>query len=70
MREFVYLALRTSDGIDPEEFKQRFNLPFAQVFSAELDQIKKYLVSPSTSGHYRFNVKGWLLYDHLITHFL
>jgi len=70
MREFVYLALRTSDGIDPEEFKQRFNLHFQQVFSAELDQIEKYLISPSTTDRYRFNINGWLLYDHLISHFL
>ncbi len=70
MREFVYLALRTRDGIDMERFKQRFNLPFQQTFSGELDKINKYLISPSTSGHYRFNINGWLLYDHLISHFL
>ena len=70
MKEFAYLALRTSNGIDPEEFKQRFKLPFQQVFAGELDKIKKHLLSPSTSGHYRFNVKGWLLYDHLISYFL
>ena len=70
MKEFVYLALRTSSGIDLEEFEQRFKLPFRQVFARELDQIENHLLSPSTSGHYRLNVKGWLLYDHLISHFL
>ena len=68
LKEFVYLALRTSDGIDPLEFERRFNLPFRQHFSRELAQIKEYLIS--SSGCYHLNVKGWLLYDHLISHFL
>lgn len=70
MKEFVYLALRTSDGIDPVKFEKRFNLSFRQVFSSELDEIAQYLISSPTSDRYSFNVKGWLLYDHLISHFL
>ena len=47
MKEFAYLALRTSNGIDPEEFKQRFKLPFQQVFAGELDKIEKSPAIPS-----------------------
>ncbi len=70
MKEYVYLALRTSDGIELEEFEQKFNLPFQQVFPEAFAKTKSYLYSPVTSGHYKFNLNGWLLYDHLISHFL
>ncbi len=70
MKEYVYLALRTSNGIELEEFEQKFNLPFQQVFPEAFAKTQSYLYSPATSGHYRFNLNGWLLYDHLISHFL
>jgi len=70
MREFAYLALRTRDGIDLQEFEERFNLSLQQVFPEALDKIQNYLDSPLTSGRCRFNLNGWLIYDHLISHFL
>ena len=70
MKEFVYLALRTSDGVDLQEFEQKFNLPLQQVFPDALDKTRNYLDLPLTSGYCRFNLNGWLLYDHLISHFL
>ncbi len=69
MREAVYLALRTSDGINLKEFEQRYQLPFQQVFAGELSKIEENFTT-SASKQYRFNVKGWLLYDHLISYFL
>ena len=70
MKEYVYLALRTSDGIDLEEFKQKFGCSLQQVFPAAIDKISPYLDSPVNSDHYSFNQNGWLIYDHLISHFL
>ncbi|MDA3902382.1 MAG: radical SAM family heme chaperone HemW [Desulfuromusa sp.] len=68
MREFVYLALRTSGGADLHEFKRRFERPMEEVFSVALKNTGKYL--HSNNDHYSFEQTGWLLYDHLISHFL
>ncbi len=70
MKEFVYLALRTSDGINLGEFRQKFNCTLAQVFPAAIDRIRPFLDSPANSDHHSFNQNGWLIYDHLISHFL
>ena len=36
MREYPFLKLRTSKGIDTAEFKQRFGRDFEEVYSEEL----------------------------------
>ena len=36
MREYPFLKLRTSKGIDTAEFKQRFDRDFEEVYSEEL----------------------------------
>ena len=42
MREYPFLKLRTSKGIDTEEFRQRFGKNFAEVYKDELkDNIEK-----------------------------
>lgn len=70
MKEFVYLALRTSDGINREKFKQKFGCLPQQVFPTAIEKISAYLDSPANSNHYSFTQHGWLIYDHLISHFL
>ena len=70
MKEYVYLGLRTANGVDLNKFEQKFNLPMRQVFPSALDKIADYLCLHSGSERYSFNLKGWLLYDHLISHFL
>ncbi|MDX2493991.1 MAG: radical SAM family heme chaperone HemW [Desulfuromusa sp.] len=70
MKEYVYLALRTSDGIEQEEFEQKFNLPLQQAFPEALNKATDYLHPSLTTGRYSCNLNGWLLYDHLISHFL
>ncbi len=68
MREYVYLGLRTCDGIDRHEFKQKFNTHFEQAFPEALEKISRYIHTNSTNRY--FTADGWLLYDHLISHFL
>ena len=68
MNEFVYLALRTSTGIDLEEFQQKFGLRFEQVFSHAIDKVRKYLRFNNDRCH--LNADGWIIYDHLICNFL
>ncbi|MEA3363139.1 MAG: radical SAM family heme chaperone HemW [Thermodesulfobacteriota bacterium] len=70
MKEYVYLALRTSDGIDGADFEQKFNLPLQQAFPEALNKATDYLHSSLATGRYSFNLNGWLIYDHLISHFL
>lgn len=68
MSEFVYLALRTSGGIDRREFKRRFGRAVEDVFTVALKNTDKYL--HLNNDNCIFELNGWLLYDHLISHFL
>ena len=68
MREYVYLALRTSTGVNLQEFQQKFGVPFALIFPTAIDKVKKYLQFNKDTCH--FNAAGWLIYDHLISNFL
>ena len=70
MKEYVYLALRTSNGVTLRAFDQQFNGDFPQVFSSALNKTSNYLISHSNPDRYSLNLEGWLLYDHLISHFL
>lgn len=70
MREYVYLALRTRRGLDPRLFATRFRGEFQVEFAAELKRIERYIEIDAKSGCYRFNLSGWLIYDHLISYFL
>ena len=68
MKEYVYLALRTADGLVQDEFEQRFSCLPEQVFSAAFNSCRPYLCN--RDGNLRFDLSGWLIYDHLISHFL
>ena len=70
MKEYVYLALRTSDGVTLDKFEQQFNLQLTQVFSSALNKTDSDLLFHLNPDRYSFSLKGWLLYDHLISHFL
>ena len=68
MSEYCYLRLRTSDGLDIKEFNQIFNADVRQVFGQALRRCQKYLLADPKK--IRFNLDGWLIYDHLISEFL
>lgn len=70
MKECIYLALRTSNGINLQDFAQRFDSPLEQVFSLALNKTGKYLYLHTNPERYSFNLNGWLLYDHLVSYFL
>ncbi|MCK4503249.1 MAG: hypothetical protein KAU22_09440, partial [Desulfuromonadales bacterium] len=70
MKEFIYLGLRTGNGINLQEFEQKFNISLQEVFSLALNKTSKYLHLHSTPDRYSFNLNGWLLYDLLISYFL
>ncbi|WP_321393912.1 radical SAM family heme chaperone HemW [uncultured Desulfuromusa sp.] len=68
MKEYVYLALRTSNGVNLQEFHGRFGVDFHQVFAEAIHKMKRYL--RSSNDHCCLDIEGWLIYDHLISHFL
>jgi len=68
MRETVYLALRTHDGINETDFLQRFGLSLEAAFPEAVRQNFQWLTQHN--GNWSFTVPGWLLFDRLIMPFL
>ncbi|PLY06897.1 MAG: coproporphyrinogen III oxidase [Desulfuromonas sp.] len=68
MAEYLYLSLRTADGLDLERFAERFGCRAEQVFATAREKATPYL--QINAEHWFFTPEGWLLYDHLISHFL
>ena len=70
MKEIVYLALRTKEGLNPRMFSKFFGQSFTETFAEALNKTERYLEVDGVTGCYRFKLSGWLIYDHLISHFL
>ncbi len=68
MKEFIYLALRTSDGFDLHAFEQQFHQHPQKAFTEAFNKTGNYL--RLADGRCYFDLNGWLLYDHLISYFL
>ena len=68
MKEFIYLALRTADGLSIAEFQRRFGQRPEETFAREYRKLERYLHRSAERWH--FDPEGWLIYDHLISHFL
>ncbi|MEA3464729.1 MAG: radical SAM family heme chaperone HemW [Thermodesulfobacteriota bacterium] len=68
MAEFVYLALRCSSGIDEQRFETTFVQSFAEQFTRAISRCSPHL--SLSNQRWRFDVEGWLLYNHLIENFM
>ncbi len=68
MAETLYLGLRTAAGIDESAFAAHFGAGVAQAFPAAVRRCGERL--SLVAGRWRFDLEGWLLYDHLISAFL
>ncbi|MFA5515631.1 MAG: radical SAM family heme chaperone HemW [Desulfuromonadales bacterium] len=68
MAETLYLGLRTAAGVDEAAFRRRFGGGVAESFPAAVRHAGQHL--QLTAGAWRFDLSGWLLYDHLISPFL
>lgn len=68
MSETVYLALRTSLGIEDKLFVSRYGKELSEVFPAAVKQLGAYL--HHIDGRWQLTLEGWLLYDRLIQEFL
>jgi oxygen-independent coproporphyrinogen-3 oxidase len=67
MIETVYLALRTSAGVDLADFEQRFGEPLPLAFPRAFAQLQESL--ECTRGRIVLPPEHWLIYDHLIASF-
>jgi oxygen-independent coproporphyrinogen-3 oxidase len=68
MSEWVYLRLRTANGVDEDEFRVCFEAEFAEVYAPAIQACGRALVH--ASGRWYFPVREWLLYNHLVQQFL
>ena len=68
MAETAYLGLRTGKGIDEQQFYTEYHHHFATVFATAIDNCGSHL--QHNNGHWRLTPESWLIYDHLISHFL
>lgn len=68
MREYVYLALRTADGVDEAEFSRRFGIAFEEFFSGPLQTLSGQM--GHEAGRWFLPWKSWLVYDRLVAQFL
>jgi oxygen-independent coproporphyrinogen-3 oxidase len=68
MAETLYLGLRTAGGVEEAAFCARFGTGVAEAFPEGVRRAGERLAL--RDGRWRFDLDGWLLYDHLITPFL
>jgi oxygen-independent coproporphyrinogen-3 oxidase len=68
MSEWVYLRLRTANGVDEDEFRVCFEAEFAEVYAPAIQACGRAL--KHASGRWYFPVREWLLYNHLVQQFL
>lgn len=68
MAETLYLGLRTRTGVSDADFSTRFGTTVAEAFPDAIQRCGSAL--HHEEDHWRFDLSGWLIYDHLIAHFL
>lgn len=68
MKETLYLALRTCDGLDLQDFSRRFGCRAEEVFAPALKTLQPCLLS--APGRIALKPEKWLIYDHLVSTFL
>jgi oxygen-independent coproporphyrinogen-3 oxidase len=69
MAETLYLGLRTADGVGEAEFRDRFDCGIVEAFPEAVRRASPHLAL-GEDGRWRFDLDGWLLFNHLITPFL
>jgi oxygen-independent coproporphyrinogen-3 oxidase len=68
MSETLYLGLRTAEGVSQAAFAARFGQGVGEAFPEAVRKAGKRLFQ--REGRWRFDLEGWLLFDHLIVPFL
>jgi oxygen-independent coproporphyrinogen-3 oxidase len=68
MAEWVYLRLRTAEGVDDMEFQSQFGCEFKRVYAAAIHSCGQAL--RLAAGRWSFSPEAWLLYNHHVKNFL
>jgi oxygen-independent coproporphyrinogen-3 oxidase len=68
LRETIYLALRTRNGISDSELQQRFGCTLQEAFPEAVAASAPWLAH--NNGRWTLTPSGWLLFDRLILPFL
>lgn len=70
LTENLFLGLRTIDGVDPEQFQQRFNLDFDQAFGEVLKEFCDDSLMVQRMGRYALSPKGMLFHESIVSRLL
>ncbi len=72
MAEYCFMALRTSDGIDLKDFKQKFRIEFDEAYPDLQEKWNRagYTNSQTHKPTISLNLKGWLISDDLFQEFV
>lgn len=68
MAETLYLGLRCREGVADDEFRRQFGMGVAEAFPEAVRRCGERLTFDR--GRWRFDLQGWLLFDHFICFFL
>ncbi|MDH3959902.1 MAG: radical SAM family heme chaperone HemW [Desulfuromonadales bacterium] len=68
LRETIYLALRTRNGISDSELQQRFGCTLQEAFPKAVEASAPWLIY--NNGRWTLTPAGWLIFDRLILPFL
>ena len=68
--EFLMTRLRTTDGIDPEEYERKYLLPFAPLETALQRCARQQLAAKTTNGNWYLTPEGFLISNSIISDLL
>jgi len=68
--EYIMLRLRTASGMEPQEYENRFLLPFAPIERALTELQDRRLAAKTFDGRWRLTPEGYLLSNSIISDLL
>ena len=68
--EYIMLRLRLAEGINVNEFKEKFGKDFGEMFAKELKLYVDNGFMEYQNGHYRFTTKGMYVSNYILSSFL
>ena len=68
--EYIMLRLRTAGGMEPQEYENRFLLPFAPIERALTELQDRRLAAKTFDGRWRLTPEGYLLSNSIISDLL
>ena len=67
MNEYIMLKLRLKEGLDTDEFFDRFGKTFESLYDKYLSQYLKYGYMEKADGHFRFTTKGMYVSNFILS---